>query len=147
VPQVATLADKLQIAVSLPPHPHPLGHEWALAEGAEATITIAPAEDAADAAEMANRETSGLAASVVATDQMAARRFLDSYSGTGSFWNSSPRLLDGFKLLSIPETGINIDVVPGPRGPVTFRDLYLRQYVVVPKDRTLGPDGSAGYAG
>jgi glutamate-5-semialdehyde dehydrogenase len=147
VPQVATLADKLQIAVSLPPHPHPLGHEWALAEGAEATITIAPAEDAADAAEMANRETSGLAASVVATDQMAARRFLDSYSGTGSFWNSSPRLLDGFKLLLIPETGINIDVVPGPRGPVTFRDLYLRQYVVVPKDRTLGPDGSAGYAG
>jgi len=22
--------------------------------------------------------------------------------------------------------------VPGPRGPVTFRDLYLRQYVVLP---------------
>jgi hypothetical protein len=22
--------------------------------------------------------------------------------------------------------------MPGPRGPVTFRDLYLRQYVVVP---------------
>jgi hypothetical protein len=24
-------------------------------------------------------------------------------------------------------------VVPGPRGPVTFRDLFLRQYVVLPK--------------
>jgi hypothetical protein len=23
--------------------------------------------------------------------------------------------------------------VPGPRGPATFRDLYLRQFVVVPK--------------
>jgi glutamate-5-semialdehyde dehydrogenase len=147
VPRVTALADKLQIAVSLPPHEHPLGHEWALAEGAEATITIAPAEDAEDAAEMANRETSGLAASIVAADETAARRFLDIYCGTGSFWNSSPRLLDGFKLLSVPETGINIDVVPGPRGPVTFRDLYLRQYVVVPKDRALALDGTAGSAG
>jgi glutamate-5-semialdehyde dehydrogenase len=147
VPQVTALADKLQIAVSLPPHHHPLGHEWALAEGAEATITIAPAEGAAAAAEMANRETSGLAASVVAADEKAARRFLETYSGTGSFWNSSPRLLDGFKLLSVPETGINIDTVPGPRGPVTFRDLYLRQYVVVPKDRALALDGTPGSAG
>jgi glutamate-5-semialdehyde dehydrogenase len=145
VPQVTALADKLQIAVSLPPHQHPLGHEWALADGAEATITIAPAEDAADAAGLANRETSGLAASIVTADDTAARRFLDSYSGTGAFWNSSPRLLDGFKLLSVPETGINIDVVPGPRGPVTFRDLYLRQYVVLPKDRALAAD--AGQAG
>jgi glutamate-5-semialdehyde dehydrogenase len=147
VPQVTTLADKLQIAVSLPPHEHPLGHEWALAEGAEATITIAPAEGAADAAELANRETSRLAASIVAADETAARRFLDTYSGTGSFWNSSPRLLDGFKLLSVPETGINIDVVPGPRGPVTFRDLYLRQYVVVPSDGAMAADGTPGSAG
>ena len=35
-------------------------------------------------------------------------------------------------LMSVPETGINIDAVPGPRGPVTFRDLYLRQFVVTP---------------
>ncbi|MGH3304613.1 MAG: aldehyde dehydrogenase family protein [Streptosporangiaceae bacterium] len=147
VPQVTTLADKLQIAVSLPPHRHPLGHEWALAEGAEATITIAPASGAADAAEIANRETSGLAASVVAADEAAARRFLDTYSGTGSFWNSSPRLLDGFTLLSVPETGINIDVVPGPRGPVTFRDLYLRQYVVLPKEFAVRPGGTDAYAG
>ncbi len=144
VPQVTTLADKLQIAVSLPPHAHPLGHEWALTEGAEATITVAPAEGAADAAEMANRETSGLAASVIAADETAARRFLDAYSGTGSFWNSSTRLLDGFMLLSVPETGINIDVVPGPRGPVTFRDLYLRQYVVIPKGHSPAADGSPG---
>jgi hypothetical protein len=25
--------------------------------------------------------------------------------------------------------------VPGPRGPVTFRDLYLRQFVVTPVTR------------
>ncbi|MGB6455607.1 MAG: aldehyde dehydrogenase family protein, partial [Streptosporangiaceae bacterium] len=144
LPPVTRLAGTLQIAVSLPPHPHSLGHEWALAEGAEATITIAPADSAADAAEIANRETSGLAASIVATDEAAARRFLDTYSGTGSFWNSSPRLLDGFTLLSVPETGINIDVVPGPRGPVTFRDLYLRQYVVVPADRAGGAVRTGG---
>ncbi|HUA42802.1 MAG TPA: aldehyde dehydrogenase family protein [Streptosporangiaceae bacterium] len=135
IPQVISLADRIGIAVSVPPHRHPLGHEWALDAGSEATITIAPADGAADAAEIANRETSGLAASIVAADEAAAARFLDTYSGTGAFWNATPRLLDGFKLLSLPETGINIDVVPGPRGPVTFRDLYLRQYVVVPKAR------------
>jgi hypothetical protein len=27
------------------------------------------------------------------------------------------------------------DKVPGPRGPVTYRDLWLRQYVVVPARR------------
>ena len=32
------------IAASLPPHDHPLGHEWALDEGHEATVTVAPAE-------------------------------------------------------------------------------------------------------
>jgi glutamate-5-semialdehyde dehydrogenase len=134
VPAVTALADRLGIAVSLPPHAHSLGHEWALDAGAEATITVAVADSAADAAEIANRETSGLAAAIVAVDADAARRFLDTYAGTGAFWNATPRLLDGFKLLSVPETGINIDVVPGPRGPVTFRDLYLRQYAVLPKD-------------
>ncbi|HTX83499.1 MAG TPA: aldehyde dehydrogenase family protein [Streptosporangiaceae bacterium] len=133
LPQVIALADRIGIKVSLPPHQHSLGHEWALDAGSEATITVAPADGATDAAEIANRETSGLAASIVASDQAAAARFLDTYSGTGAFWNSTPRLLDGFNLLSVPETGINIDVVPGPRGPVTFRDLYLRQYAVVPK--------------
>jgi glutamate-5-semialdehyde dehydrogenase len=143
VPRVTALAGQLRIAVSLPPHEHALGHEWALAEGAEATITIAPADGPADAAEIANTETSGLAAAVVAADETSARRFLETYSGTGSFWNSSPRLLDGFKLLSVPETGISIDVVPGPRGPVTFRDLHLRQYVVVPREHAAGLCGPA----
>ncbi len=132
VPLVAQLAGRIGIAVSLPPHRHALGLEWALQPGSEATITIAPAADGQDAAAIANRETSGLAAAVVAADAAAAGRFLDAYAGTGAFWNASPRLLDGFKLLSVPETGINIDNVPGPRGPVTFRDLYLRQYAVVP---------------
>jgi glutamate-5-semialdehyde dehydrogenase len=134
--RIADLAGGLGIAVSRPPHQHALGHEWALDVGQEATITVAPAADAVDAAEIANRETSGLAASVVAEDAGAARAFLRAYAGTGAFWNATPRLLDGFKLLSVPETGINIDSVPGPRGPVTFRDLYLRQYVVMPKQAT-----------
>ncbi len=147
VPQVTALAAKLGIAVSLPPHAHPLGHEWALDAGAEATITIAPADGAQDAADIANRETSGLAASIVTADEVAARRFLGTYSGTGAFWNSTPRLLDGFKLLSVPETGINIDVVPGPRGPVTFRDLHLRQYVVVPAGTVLADESGRRQAG
>ena len=61
-----------------------------------------------------------------------AEAFIDAYTGTGAFWNATTRLLDGFKLLAAPETGINVDHVPGPRGPVTFRDLALRQFVVRP---------------
>ncbi len=133
LPPLTALAQRLGISLSLPPHEHRLGHEWALDSGAEATITIAPAASADDAAAIANAETSGLAASIVTSDDAAAGRFLDGYAGTGAFWNTTPRLLDGFRLLSVPETGINVDVVPGPRGPVTFRDLYLRQYVVTPK--------------
>ena len=69
---------------------------------------------------------------VSAADKDAAAEFMDAYAGTGVFWNATTRLLDGFKLLSVPETGINIDAVPGPRGPVTFRDLCLRQFEVTP---------------
>jgi len=133
IPPITDLAKRLNISLSLPPHAHPLGHEWALDAGREATITVAEAASAKDAAEIANRETSGLAASVVSADEQAANQFLDDYAGCGAFWNASPRLLDGFTLLAVPETGINIDVVPGPRGPVTFRDLHLRQYAVVPR--------------
>jgi glutamate-5-semialdehyde dehydrogenase len=120
------------VTASLPPHAHPLGHEWALDSGREATVTVAPVPDAAAAAQIANDETSGLAASIVTADPAAARRFLDAYTGTGAFWNASTRLLDGFKLRGVPETGINVDHVPGPRGPVTFADLCLRQYVITP---------------
>ncbi|MGH3871329.1 MAG: aldehyde dehydrogenase family protein [Pseudonocardiaceae bacterium] len=120
------------IALSLPPHDHPLGHEWALDTGREATLTVSRVTDPAQAAQVANQETSGLAATIVTRDEAAAREFLDSYTGTGAFWNASTRLLDGFKLRRVPETGINVDRVPGPRGPVTFVDLYLRQFVVIP---------------
>jgi glutamate-5-semialdehyde dehydrogenase len=128
---LAALAEA-EVSASLPPHGHSLGHEWALQAGQEATVTIAPATDAAAAAAIANDHTSGLAAGIVTSDAAAATAFLAAYRGTGAFWNASSRLLDGFKLLGVPETGINVDHVPGPRGPVTFADLCLRQYVVTP---------------
>jgi glutamate-5-semialdehyde dehydrogenase len=120
------------VAASLPPHAHPLGHEWALDEGHEATVTVAPVEGPVRAARVASEQTPGLAASVVTADAAAAHAFLNACTGTGAFWNASTRLLDGFKLRGMPETGINVDHVPGPRGPVTFLDLFLRQYVVTP---------------
>ena len=143
IPEVTALLERLGLAVSLPPHEHPLGHEWALDAGHEATVTVAKVAGAAEAAALANDETSGLAAAIVAEDHDAVAAFLDGYAGTGAFWNATPRLLDGFKLLAVPETGINIDKVPGPRGPVTFRDLFLRQFVVGP--RAAGDrDGAEG---
>jgi len=132
LPEITAQLGRLGIAASLPPHDHPLGYEWALDSEREATVTIAAASGPAEAAAIANDETSGLAAGIAATDAEAAAEFLGAYTGTGAFWNATTRLLDGFKLLQVPETGINIDAVPGPRGPVTFRDLVLRQLVVTP---------------
>jgi len=132
LPWLAAELKGLGVAASLPPHDYPIGYEWALDAGREATVTIAPADGPAAAAAIANDETSGLAAGIAASDETAAREFLNAYAGTGAFWNAPTRLLDGFKLLDVPETGINIDNVPGPRGPVTFRDLSLRQFVVTP---------------
>jgi glutamate-5-semialdehyde dehydrogenase len=126
------------VALSLPPHDHPLGHEWAVDTGREATLTVTRVAGAAHAAQLANQETSGLAATIVTSDEAAAHAFLNTYTGTGAFWNASTRLLDGFKLRRVPETGINVDRVPGPRGPVTFTDLYLRQFVIIPAP---GPGG------
>ena len=132
LPEITGQLAGLGIRASLPPHDHPLGYEWALDSEREATVTVAPAGGPAEAAMIANDETSGLAAGIAAADEGAAAEFLAAYTGTGAFWNATTRLLDGFKLLELPETGINIDAVPGPRGPVTFRDLCLRQFVVTP---------------
>ncbi|NGN64257.1 aldehyde dehydrogenase family protein [Streptomyces sp. A7024] len=132
LPGVVKVLERLGIAVSLPPHDHPRGYEWALDDDRSATVTIDAADGPVDAARIANEDTSGLAAAVVTGDAQAAADFMNAYTGAGVFWNSSTRLLDGFKLLRLPETGINLDRVPGPRGPVSFRDLYLRQHVVVP---------------
>ena len=129
---LSAVLERLGIRPSLPPHPHPLGHEWALDDGNEATVTLAPVAGPREAARVANTATSGLAATIVTEDAEAAEAFLTDYAGTGAFWNATTRLLDGFELLGAPETGINVDHVPGPRGPVTYRDLYLRQYVVAP---------------
>jgi glutamate-5-semialdehyde dehydrogenase len=132
VPVAIGELESLGIEPSLPPHDHPLGHEWALDDGREGRVTLAPATDPEHAARIANEHTSGLAAGIVTTDAAAAHAFLEAYAGTGAFWNVTTRLLDGFELTGAPETGINVDRVPGPRGPVTFRDLYVRQYVVTP---------------
>ncbi|WP_408630085.1 aldehyde dehydrogenase family protein [Actinomycetospora lemnae] len=138
VPGLVGLLEGHGVRASLPPHDHPLGHEWALDDGNEATVTVAPADGPADAAAIANRETSGLAATIVTADEAEARTFLDAYAGTGAFWNATTRLLDGVKLRRVPETGINVDHVPGPRGPVVFTDLCLRQFVVVPASTAIG---------
>jgi glutamate-5-semialdehyde dehydrogenase len=120
------------VTPSLAPHEHPIGYEWALDSDREATVTVAKVGALADAVEIANERTSGLAAGIATEDESAADAFFDGYTGTGVFWNAPTRLLDGFKLLAVPETGINLDKVPGPRGPVTYTDLYVRQYAVLP---------------
>lgn len=132
LPVARAALDARGVALSEPPHTHRLGHEWALDSGAEAHVTVAPVDGPDEAADTAARETSGLAATICASDEAVAHRFIDRYTGTGVFWNATSRLLDGYKLLGLPETGINVDQTPGPRGPVTYRDLGLRQFVVLP---------------
>jgi glutamate-5-semialdehyde dehydrogenase len=108
-----------------------LGHEWANDADRVATVSVGVVDGPDEAARLANEETSALAATIVAADETVAQRFLDRYRGTAAFWQAPTRFTDGFALTGAPETGINVDWVPGPRGPVTYRDLWLRQYRVV----------------
>jgi glutamate-5-semialdehyde dehydrogenase len=113
------------------PLDEPIGHEWASDPDRVETVTVAVVEDLDEAVRIANEETSGLAAAIAAEDEDAAARFLDGYRGTAAFWNATTRFTDGYELLGTPETGVNVEWAPGPRGPVTYRDLWLRQYRVV----------------
>ncbi len=108
-----------------------LGHEWANDPERVATVTVDVVDDLEEAVRIANGQTSGLAATIVAEDEAAARAFLARYRGTAAFWQAPTRFTDGHALTGAPETGINVDWTPGPRGPVTYRDLWLRQYRVV----------------
>jgi glutamate-5-semialdehyde dehydrogenase len=109
----------------------PFRHEWANDPERVATITVDVVESATEAVVLANTETSGLAAAIVTEDAATAAEFLDGYRGTAAYWNAPTRFTDGFALTGAPETGINVDWAPGPRGPVTYRDLWLRQFRVV----------------
>jgi glutamate-5-semialdehyde dehydrogenase len=126
--EFADVLARLEIEVR---EPDRIGHEWANDADHIASVTVRIVESLDEAVALANGETSGLAAAIVTEDETAARRFLDTYRGTTAFWNATTRFTDGFALTGSPETGINVDRVPGPRGPVTYRDLYLRQYRVV----------------
>ena len=108
-----------------------LGHEWANDPERVATVSVGIVGGPEEAAAIANGETSALAATIVCEDKSVAELFLARYRGTAAFWQASTRFTDGFALTGAPETGINVDWVPGPRGPVTYRDLWLRQYRVV----------------
>jgi glutamate-5-semialdehyde dehydrogenase len=113
------------------PLDRPRGHEWASEPERVKTITLELVDGPEEALQIANEETSGLAAAIVTDDATAAQLFLDGYRGTAALWNATTRFTDGFELLGTPETGINVDRFPGPRGPVTYRDLGLRQYRIV----------------
>ena len=113
------------------PLDRPLGHDWTSDPDRVSTVTLDVVASLDEAVEIANDETSGLAAAIVTSDEAAAYRFLDAYRGTAAYWQAPTRFTDGFALTGAPETGINVDWTPGPRGPVTYRDLWLRQYRII----------------
>ena len=123
--------ERARAHADLEPLDRPLGYEWANDGDRVSSVTVDLVGGLEEAVELANRETSGLAAGIVAEDAAAAHRFLDAYRGTAAFWHAPTRFADGFALTGAPETGINVDWAPGPRGPVTYRDLWLRQVRVV----------------
>jgi glutamate-5-semialdehyde dehydrogenase len=113
------------------PLDRPLGYDWTSDPERGATVTVHVVDGVEEAVRIANEETSALAAGIVAEDEPTAQTFLDAYRGTAAFWHAPTRFADGFELTGAPETGINVGWAPGPRGPVTYRDLWLRQYRVV----------------
>ena len=128
LPGLRAVLERLGVEVGTPPT---FGHEWANDPDRIASVTVRVVDSVEHAVSLANDETSGLAAAIVTDDAAAAERFLSAYRGTTAFWNATTRFTDGHALTGAPETGINVDRVPGPRGPVTYGDLWLRQYRVV----------------
>jgi glutamate-5-semialdehyde dehydrogenase len=141
LPELVQVVDELEIVVrgteraqeitSLAPLTNQLGHEWADDAQFVSSISVEIVSSLQQACMLANRETSGLAAGIVTEDAAAAEQFFSRYRGTAVFWHASTRFTDGFALLGVPETGIKVGAAPGPRGPVTYRDLWLRQLRVV----------------
>ena len=109
-----------------------LGHEWANDADHVATVSV-------DVVDGPRRGSPACERGDVGARRHRRRRGRDGrasgsstrYRGTAAFWQAPTRFTDGFALTGAPETGINVDWVPGPRGPVTYRDLWLRQYRVV----------------
>jgi glutamate-5-semialdehyde dehydrogenase len=126
--------ETLQQSVAFPdvrPLDRGLGYDWTSDPDRVGTVTVHVVDGVEEAVRVANEETSALAAGIVAEDERAATAFLDAYRGTAAFWHAPTRFADGFELTGAPETGINVGWTPGPRGPVTYNDLWLRQYRVV----------------
>jgi len=130
LPGLRAVLDRLGIVQREPPR---IGHEWANDPDPEkvASVTVHLVDSLDEAVAIGNDQTSGVGAAIVTEDADAAARFLETSRGTGALWNATTRFIDGFALTGAPETGVNVGRVPGPRGPVTYRDLWLRQFRVV----------------
>ena len=114
------------------PLDRPLGYEWASDPERVATVTV-DVVDGLDEAVRA-RERGDLGPRRRDRRRGRGRRPSASSTATAARPRSGTRptrFTDGFELTGAPETGINVDWTPGPRGPVTYRDLWLRQYRVV----------------
>jgi glutamate-5-semialdehyde dehydrogenase len=130
LPGLRAVLDRLGVVERQPPR---IGHEWANDPDPDkvASVTIRVVDSLDEAVAIGNDETSGVGAAIVTEDALAATRFLETSRGTAALWNATTRFIDGFALTGAPETGVNVGRVPGPRGPVTYRDLWLRQFRVV----------------
>ena len=119
-------------SLGLSPLTVPIGHEWANdAEHVSSVSVDVRRRSRRGAPDREHAGVSALAAGIVTEDRAAADAFFASYRGTTAFWHAPTRFTDGFALTGAPETGINVEPAPGPRGPVTYRDLWLRQLRVV----------------
>ena len=113
------------------PLDRPIGYEWAGDPERVATVTVALVDGIDEALEIANAETSGLAAGIVTEDAAAADA---SWPVTGARPPSGtrrPASRMGSSSPARPRPGSTSTAFPGPRGPVTYRDLWLRQYRVI----------------
>ena len=104
--------------------PSALGHEWANDPEHIASVTRARRRSLEEAVAIANGETSGLAAAIVTEDDAAAQQFLDALPRHGSVLERDDavhRRLRADRLAG--DRASTSTASPGPRGPVTYRDL------------------------
>ena len=85
-----------------------------------------------EAVQIANEETSGLAATIVTRGRGRRTSLPGRLRGDGgALERDAPGSPTASSCSASPRPASTSPRCPGPRGPVTYRDLYLRQYHVV----------------
>ncbi|MBQ6534778.1 MAG: glutamate-5-semialdehyde dehydrogenase [Opitutales bacterium] len=107
----------------------PASEEDFYTEYVDLIISADIVDDVDAAVAFVNKYGSGHSDAIVASDEAAARKFLDGADSSSVYWNASTRFTDGFEFGFGAEIGISTDKLHA-RGPMGLRELCSYKYKI-----------------